>query len=253
MITINLEKELLKQNKKIVTPKELLLINEFEKVSAIIDDDSLKRIGVIGAGQKGSEIKNKINRLKGETERFDQSRVFHISQIEKLCNKYYLKFLPSCMFNGEIDNQLPFKIANFEAAYDVKCYSEKGYYTSNSGNTFIAAPQESFDLQEKPKDPLLFFKINSEYYYLIYKWGNDLSVTRAIKGLLSSGKTSILITLSMLAMFITCFSVAPNVIALIFMMASGLAFLFHLVGCAVYEKWLSYYPENNFMSPFKED
>src|ERR1700751_169900 len=124
MLKINLEKELINQNKKTATPKELLLINEYEKIGNI-NNDALARVGINYAIQAGHYFKEKAIKDKEETLRFDQSRVFHISQIEKICMKYYLKFLPSAFYKGSLDKELPFKITNFEAAYNIKCFCKK--------------------------------------------------------------------------------------------------------------------------------
>jgi hypothetical protein len=108
-----------------------------------------------------------------------------------LCNKYYLRFLPTAIYKGSIDKETANKISQFEIANGVKCgnwerrVKLRGYEWQN-GNTYIVAPKESFELQEKPKDPLLFYQINNEYFYLIHKWGNDISTLRRTYGLLSS-------------------------------------------------------------------
>lgn len=42
----------------------------------------------------------------------------------------------------------------------------------------IAAPATSFELQDRPIDPLLFCELGDGQFYLVHKWGNDLSVWR---------------------------------------------------------------------------
>lgn len=190
-MTINLEKALIKANKKILDPLELLLIKEYETNGAMINDDSLKRVGLIKQIKLGKDTIDWHQNHENETKRFKQERVFHISQIEETCNKYRLRFLPSVMYEGTIDKELPYKITNFEAAYGVKCEcvepkNHRFLTDEETQNTFIMAPASSFKLQEKPKDPLFFYKINEEYYYLIHKWGNDLNVFRRIFPILSS-------------------------------------------------------------------
>lgn len=171
-LQINLENELWEEKRVLVTPKELLLINEFDRHEKFVTNDALERIGINHNLKVGEKIKNTLFKKLDETVRFNNEKVFHISQIEKICKKYDLRFLPSSIYKGVIDEHLPNKIATFEIAYNVIC---------DKTNTMIVAPKESFVLQERPLDPLLFFKINEEYYYLIHKWGNDLSITRAIK------------------------------------------------------------------------
>lgn len=215
-MTINLEKELIKANRKLMTPQELLVVREYEKNPEFYNDDTLARIGLAANLAHGKGIKEKVSAFKKQTEKFKQERVFHISQIEEVCNKYCLRFLPSSMYKGTIDKELPFKISNFEAAYEVKCQCDEDQnsfrfsfptfeqvvnhetgltelrvsypegYKDPVQNTFIAAPASSFKLQERPKDPLFFYKINEEYYYLIHKWGNDLNVFRRFMGVMAS-------------------------------------------------------------------
>lgn len=170
-MTINLEKELIRQNRKLATPEELLQVREYEQKSEFVSNDALSRVGLNGVIKNGMSIKNRIDGMRGQTSAFKQERVFHISQIEAVCKKYYLRFLPSEMFHGSVDPNLATKIVNFEAAYLTKCHT---------GNTYIAAPAASFKLEERPKDPLFFYQINKEYFYLIHKWGNDLSVFRQV-------------------------------------------------------------------------
>jgi hypothetical protein len=171
MKTINLEKQLIKENKRLVTPEELLLINEYDKHAHLIDNDVLSRIGLNKQVKAGRNIKDHVSEQKKQTQKYNKDRVFHISQIKAICEKYHLKFLPVSYYKGIIDEKLPEKITTFEIAYNVEC---------SKGTSYIVAPKNSFKLEEKPKDPLLFYQINNEYYYLIHKWGNDLNIFRRL-------------------------------------------------------------------------
>lgn len=188
-MTINLEKELLKQNRKIVSARELLFIREYERHSSVVDNDALQRVGMTQSLEEGKYNKERVDRNIKQTAKFNQERVFHISQIKSICDKYYLRFLGSSLFKGTIDPELAIKISTFEIAHNVKCQSSRHHTswtgTVAQGNCYIMAPAESFDLQAKPKDPLFFYKINEEYFYLIHKWGNDLSVFRRVLSALS--------------------------------------------------------------------
>lgn len=222
---INLEKELIRQNKAVISVPELLLVKEYDRLgNDVTNDEVLNRVGVNSAAKKGKEIKTKQNQFKADTAKFPQERVFHISQIEKLCNKYYLKFLPSAMFKGAVDPALAGKITQAELAYGVVMTGSdaviKGYtvepvsefdlwaqeyqphriFTMGlrrnekyiKANTFIIAPASSFNLQEKPVDPLFMYQINDEYFFLVHKWGNDLSIFRGMLSILSSPRTILL-------------------------------------------------------------
>jgi hypothetical protein len=207
MFKVNLETELIRQNKSLVSAKELLLIQEFDKLGEVTNSDSLSRVFGETAAKKGGDVKRKVNTLLSQTKTFDQARVFHISQIEKLCNKYHLRFLPSVLFKGSIDKDTAGKISQFEIANgtcikswasSTNSWGEERHY---GGSTYIAAPKGSFELQERPKDPLLFHQINEEYFYLIHKWGTDISLFRRALSVLSNGKicTSILLTILVIA------------------------------------------------------
>lgn len=113
MITINLEKSLIRENKKLNTPKELLLIKEYDKFTELADNDVLSRVGLNKTLISGKGIKNRIDNSFEETKRFNQNRVFHISQIKSICDKYYLRFLSTEKYNGIIDDQLPIKNLSF--------------------------------------------------------------------------------------------------------------------------------------------
>ncbi|GAL66326.1 hypothetical protein JCM19301_2421 [Jejuia pallidilutea] len=92
--------------------------------------------------------------------------IFHIDDIQSICITYRLRFLDSNLFKGEIPQEAINKIKQLE----------KEHHTVLSGFK-IMAPSKLFKL-ENYDDPLLFAPIGNGYYYLIHKWGNDLSVLR---------------------------------------------------------------------------
>ncbi len=94
--------------------------------------------------------------------------IYHIDQIKKICIDYRLRFLDSKYFKG----QLP-----YEAISKIKAL-EKQHKTELKGFKIIA-PSKLFKL-ENADDPLLFAPIGNGYYYLIHKWGNDLSPIRKL-------------------------------------------------------------------------
>lgn len=203
---MDLEKELIKSNKVLITDEELLYVKQYDTHSNLPDANVLERLGISKNIDTGRYIRDKNKNNKLDTSKFNQERVFHISQIESVCRKYRLKFLPIGYYNGEIDKDLPNRISTFEIAYDVqltkgdKDLDRNGMVIFEGCNAFIVAPAMSFSLQENPKDPLLFYKINSEYYYLIHKWGNDLSVSRRLLALFESGWFSYIFSLVFLGL-----------------------------------------------------
>lgn len=196
LLEINLEQELMKQNlSTILTPVQLLQHNQYNTLGTLESNDVLRRLGLNKNLSEGKKIHQTIHTNLKQIEKFDKKRVFHISQIEKICNKYMLKFLPISYYKGKIDADLPQKIVNFELIY--------GEFVTQT-NSFIIAPKESFNLQKKPKDPLFFYKINDEYFYLIHKWGNDLNIFNRIKSLLYQFPQSIIFVLMTIFCGILC-------------------------------------------------
>lgn len=178
MLTVNLEKELKKQRQSVLVPKELLAIKEYETVGDIVAESAvLHRIGLSKAAREGKRVKEKLDRIQNRLKSYDKDRVYHISQIEKLCVKYHLRFLSTEYFKGSVDAELASKVSTFEVAMNepLDRYSFK-----------IAAPASSFQLEARPKDPLLFYDLGDDYYYLVHKWGNDLSVFRTVLRYLTS-------------------------------------------------------------------
>lgn len=178
MIPINLEKVLVRQNKRLATPEVLLAIKEYDRLGDMDGGDVLDRVGLGRVLTSGKGAKTRIIRDQDGIKKYKQERVFHISQIREVCNKYYLRFLPTRYYNGVVDVNTPEKISTFEVAYGERC---------DMDNMYIMAPAKSFKLERRPKDPLLFYRINySDYYYLVHKWGNDLNLFRRFLPFLST-------------------------------------------------------------------
>lgn len=173
MFTINLEKSLVRNKRKLLTKNELLVLDKMKTIESMKNEDAelIKRLGMWTDNiSTGSNAKSKMKTY----ERFRADRVFHKNDIKNLCQNYGLRFLESRYFNGELDIELPNKIREFSKTYD--------FYVG-PGNSYIAAPASSFKLQERPKDPLFFVHVGDDYYYLIHKWGKDISVLRWLANL----------------------------------------------------------------------
>ena len=93
----------------------------------------------------------------------ETDKIFHIDQIKKLAINFRLRFLDSHLFKNQIPDEAITKIRVLE----------KNHKTTLQGFKIIA-PSKTFQL-ENYDDPLLFAPIGNNYYYLIHKWGNDLS------------------------------------------------------------------------------
>ena len=95
-------------------------------------------------------------------------RILHVDQIKKVCIDYRLRFLDLKYFKGNIP----------PSAIEMICELEKTHETTLKGFK-IMAPSVLFRLK-KTDDPLLFVPLGNDYYYLIHKWGKDLSPLRRV-------------------------------------------------------------------------
>ncbi len=98
----------------------------------------------------------------------ESDKIYHIDQIKKICVTYRLRFLDSRFFKGELPYEAISKIKQLEKNHNISLNGFK-----------IMAPSKLFKL-ENYDDPLLFAPIGNGYYYLIHKWGNDLSPYRKL-------------------------------------------------------------------------
>ncbi len=98
----------------------------------------------------------------------ESGRIYHLSDIEKICIDYRLRFLDSSYFKAEIP---------IEAISEIKKL-EKQHQTSLKGFKIIA-PSKLLKL-DNADDPLLFAPMGNDYFYLIHKWGNDLHPLRKL-------------------------------------------------------------------------
>jgi hypothetical protein len=94
----------------------------------------------------------------------DQSRIFSLAEIKNTCIRYRLRFLKSTYFKSEFPYEALMQIKDFEKKYGVEIQNFK-----------IIAPDHAFELENINKDPLLFAQLTDDSYFLLHKWGNDLS------------------------------------------------------------------------------
>lgn len=96
-------------------------------------------------------------------------QIYHLTHLKKIATQYRLRFLDSRHFKEELP---------YEALLKTKKL-QKEHQTTLKGFK-ILAPGKAFKLKNAD-DPLLFAPIGNGYFYLIHKWGNDLSIWRKIK------------------------------------------------------------------------
>ena len=103
---------------------------------------------------------NTINNF--DLNKLSKSRIYHIDHIKKVSIDYRLRFLDIKYFKNKLPIEALKQIKKLEKEHKTRLSEFK-----------IMAPSVLFRL-EKKDDPLLFVPLGNEYYYLIYKWGNDL-------------------------------------------------------------------------------
>jgi hypothetical protein len=118
-------------------------------------------------------LKNLTEGIETESNSFtfdllETSKIYHLSDIEKICIDYRLRFLNSSYFKAELPYEAISKIKHLEKLHNTKLEGFK-----------IMAPAKLFKL-ENADDPLLFAPIGNQYYYLVHSWGKDLHPFRKL-------------------------------------------------------------------------
>ena len=112
--------------------------------------------------------KNPFFEFEYNISKIDSNKLFHVNQIKKICIDYRLRFLELNLFKGKVPKKAYQNLEKFKADHPNLKFDLK-----------IMAPSKLFEL-ENYDDPLLFASLGNGYYYLIHKWGNDLSFFRKI-------------------------------------------------------------------------
>ena len=136
--------------------------------------------------------KIKIN-LDYNPAKIDSNRLFHVDQIRKICIDYRLRFLDFNFFKGGVPDEAYTKLKEFELNHpDLDL------------NIKMMAPTKLFQL-ENYDDPLMFVSLGNNYYYLIHKWGNDMSYFRKMFMWPFKNIYNILVYIAIISLFFTTF------------------------------------------------
>lgn len=155
----NVEEKLLKARSKRLSEENIL-----DHIQEIFREEDQKDEAILQTLSEGDGAeRNSLN-----FDLLESNRIFHLSDIEKICIDYRLRFLDSKYFKGEIP---------YEALMEIK-QLEKAHQTSLKGFKIIA-PSKLFKL-ENADDPLMMAPIGNDYFYLVHKWGNDLHPLRKL-------------------------------------------------------------------------
>lgn len=126
-------------------------------------------------------------------DKIDSNRLFHVDQIRKICIDYRLRFLDFNFFKGGVPDEAYTKLKEFELNHpDLDL------------NIKMMAPTKLFKL-ENYDDPLMFVSLGNNYFYLIHKWGNDMSYFRKMFMWPFKNIYNILVYIAIISLFFTTF------------------------------------------------
>ena len=126
-----------------------------------------------------------------DIDKFKSKNIYHIYDIKKICIDYRLRFLNTKYFKGDIPYSAQTKLKTFKKEQKLNILDLK-----------IMAPSKLFKLKNAD-DPLLFCNLGNDYFYLIDKWGNDLSFFRKISMWPFKSLTNILFFIAFLSLLAT--------------------------------------------------
>ncbi len=149
------------------------------------DDENRNRIRE-SLTEENSEKSNTFN-----TDQLESARVFHVSQIRKICIDYRLRFLDTAYFKDTYPEEAISEINNLEKIHN-----------TTFSNFKIVAPIDVFKLR-KADDPLLFLPMGNGYHYLVHKWGNDVSPLRKLKYWSIKNIENLLVSLTLISIVFT--------------------------------------------------
>lgn len=155
----NVEERLKKHRSRQITEANLLA-----EIKNIFDREEGKDQAILSRLKQAPEADQNAFNL----DLLDTDRIFHLDHIKAICIDYRLRFLDSNLFKSALPYETISKIKALEKEHNLSLNGFK-----------IMAPSKLFKL-ENADDPLLFAPIGNGYYYLIHKWGNDLSPFRKL-------------------------------------------------------------------------
>ncbi|WP_397446330.1 hypothetical protein [Polaribacter sp. R77954] len=182
---INLKNELQKQRSKWISEENVL--EYYKTLFNNIDAENATTLNQLNS--KSTVADNTF-----DFDKLDTNAIFHITDIRKICIDYRLRFLDTVYFK---DNYPSEAISKIQALEKTHCTTLGGFK--------IVAPMEVFKLK-KADDPLLFVPMGNGFYYLIHKWGNDISPFRKLKYWSIKNIENLAISLAIISIIFTAIS-----------------------------------------------
>lgn len=158
---INIHHQLIKERNKTINEQEVL-----GWVYSVLNIKGEEEMSILNR-LTNSPIERSLNNF--DIDKVETDAIFHVTQIQKICSDYRLRFLDTKYFKGNYPSEVLEKISALE----------KDHNTTLDGFKIIA-PSKLFRL-DKADDPLLFAPMGNGYFYLIHKWGTDLHPMRKVK------------------------------------------------------------------------
>lgn len=230
---INLEQEMIKSKEKTISKLKQQLTYEsslLNQVNGILENNKdqdlqeLRKAGLYNAIDNASNVEAAVNKTESMLKGTLNPRIFTIEEIKDIAVKYGLRFLNSSHYKGSIPNDLAQKIREFKELGMSQAYSEGYSWSSKTELYSILAPSSSFNLQERPKDPLFFAKLGDGTYYLIHKWGNDLSMWNYVTNLPFRNRfTFSILLLSCISTFVYSAFLFNGILSLVFLIITVLS------------------------------
>ena len=200
----NLEIILRKERKKLKSESTVLT-----EVKAILLENEVHRNLVMHQLHEKSSTKS--NEFVFDL--LETDKIFNIREIKNVCIDYRLRFLDSHLYKNEIPEEAISKITMLEKNHGTKL---EGF--------MIVAPSKAFDLLNYD-DPLLFAPIGNNYYYLIHKWGKDMTPFRKLMVMPVKSLWNFVVT-SLILSLIIAFFVPTNNLSKSIPLAPVIVFLF---------------------------
>jgi hypothetical protein len=226
MLKVNLEKEVRRQaaetktnlNPENVDLKEIKGLLEYKSLE---DSFILNNLGINSLNAQIQEDKGKLLIME-KIEKATNLTVVHVNDIQKLCEKYRLRFLPTNRYKGIIPTDI---ITNIKALEESKRENHANFTKFDQyqlkNEFFILAPVKMFKLDEKVvvqkesrigrairdfwaywNDPILFYKEDDQHYVIVRKWGSDFTIFRRILGLITKNQVNYFISLLIAAVIL---------------------------------------------------
>ncbi len=159
-----------------IAPNDELLQDLQREEDRVLEEEQLLRRAEELLEQGGTDDERLLERIRHartsqtpfiDEEGLDQERLFSERAIRNLCIKYRLRFLSSRYFKDELP---------YEAIMELRSFEKK--VGQEVEDLRIVAPGERFQLEDSRKDPLLLAHLGNGKYYLLHRWGKELSPWR---------------------------------------------------------------------------